>query len=626
MALEKSDFTTINRYVRDAVNRIPPRPVKALGIGKVLGTPEADTPSQIDNSDRLATTSYVKSQFSYVNVMDYGAVGDGFTDDTAAIQRAINKALTTTGGHLYFPENTYLISSALVIPSSAVWTISGDSKGGTIIEQSSNNTPIFKMTSTDTWGWKIENLRLQATTAQPATNVQSAGILVTNSAGVYNWVIENVYFENFANCLYADAGTGVWGGTFRDIMVQAHVSRSLIQAVSPSGGQPNMKFENIYIRADSMVGPILDTPGYLSTWIDGFEINNAFLGPTIISDVGGGAYAIGSLRLEVGTYSASVTTNSMFDLANSELVADYLQLMTITANMTGASFPRNSIMRNDSGAAKIRIARLDLTNWSVTNGTYYVASGSAFDCAIDSLDALPTNVQLTNLGSDGAGDLIRVRGWNDGKLSSDQGDNSVTVTPGTTQPNVLSFETFLTAARTVTLPDTTQPGNMFNGLRYRIVRTGGGNVALNINNGATFLDQIPAGYKGEIEYTFRRNTWVQTLKQLLPAPNLNLVTQATNKSTAVTINAGSGQITMNNAALAAGATVNFRVNNNLVGLTNDTVVAYIAEGTTTIGAYRLDSPIVLGGVGGGFSLQLTNISGGSLSEAVVINFVVIKGS
>lgn len=45
-----------------------------------------------------------------VNVNDYGAVGDGTTDDTLAIQAAIN-----TGRDVIFPSSAYLISAPLVI-------------------------------------------------------------------------------------------------------------------------------------------------------------------------------------------------------------------------------------------------------------------------------------------------------------------------------------------------------------------------------------------------------------------------------------------------------------------------------------------------------------------------------
>jgi hypothetical protein len=42
------------------------------------------------------------------NVLDYGAVGDGVTDDSAAIQAAIN-----AGQHIYIPEGTYLLSTPI---------------------------------------------------------------------------------------------------------------------------------------------------------------------------------------------------------------------------------------------------------------------------------------------------------------------------------------------------------------------------------------------------------------------------------------------------------------------------------------------------------------------------------
>jgi len=48
----------------------------------------------------------------YINVMNHGATGDGTTDDTAAIQAAID-ALPTNGGVVFFPHGTYLITSAI---------------------------------------------------------------------------------------------------------------------------------------------------------------------------------------------------------------------------------------------------------------------------------------------------------------------------------------------------------------------------------------------------------------------------------------------------------------------------------------------------------------------------------
>lgn len=50
----------------------------------------------------------------YVTPQDYGAVGDGVTDDTAAIQAALN-AMPSNGGTVFFPAGSYLITSMLTV-------------------------------------------------------------------------------------------------------------------------------------------------------------------------------------------------------------------------------------------------------------------------------------------------------------------------------------------------------------------------------------------------------------------------------------------------------------------------------------------------------------------------------
>ena len=96
------------------------------------------------------------------------------------------------------------------------------------------------------------------------------------------------------------------------------------------------------------------------------------------------------------------------------------------------------------------------------------------------------------------------------------------------------------------------------------------------------------------------------------------VTQLTDKSTAVTLNNSAGRITMNNASLATATNATFTLNNSIIGA-NDAVILTISGGQTTPGSYNVFANSL---TAGSVSITLRNISGGSLSEAVVINFAI----
>jgi hypothetical protein len=97
------------------------------------------------------------------------------------------------------------------------------------------------------------------------------------------------------------------------------------------------------------------------------------------------------------------------------------------------------------------------------------------------------------------------------------------------------------------------------------------------------------------------------------------VTQATSKSTAVTLNTVAGRITMNDASLAQNAAVTFTLNNSeLSG--NDLLLVNIAGGGTP-GSYTLE--VCCNQVGNAL-LKLRNMTNGALAEPVQILFAIIK--
>ncbi|MBH0033052.1 MULTISPECIES: hypothetical protein [Gammaproteobacteria] len=102
------------------------------------------------------------------------------------------------------------------------------------------------------------------------------------------------------------------------------------------------------------------------------------------------------------------------------------------------------------------------------------------------------------------------------------------------------------------------------------------------------------------------------------------VTQATSKTTGVTLNKPNGQITMNSSALSAGAAVVFSVSNSYALSTSliDVCGGY-NSGAPDPSNYRIELNWSGNGV---FSVRVTNISTGTLSEELVINFQLRTGS
>jgi hypothetical protein len=99
------------------------------------------------------------------------------------------------------------------------------------------------------------------------------------------------------------------------------------------------------------------------------------------------------------------------------------------------------------------------------------------------------------------------------------------------------------------------------------------------------------------------------------------VTQATSKSTAVTLNKSAGRITMNAAELAANTAVSFTMNNSLISA-NDTIIVNVSGGGTAAAYTTYISSMTTGSA----VITLRNMTGSALSEAVILNYATIHGA
>lgn len=96
------------------------------------------------------------------------------------------------------------------------------------------------------------------------------------------------------------------------------------------------------------------------------------------------------------------------------------------------------------------------------------------------------------------------------------------------------------------------------------------------------------------------------------------VTQATSKSTGVTLNKGCGRITTNNASLAADAVVTFTLTNSLIGAGDQLILTNASGGT--LGAYHFAARCAAGSA----TIAIRNLTAGDLAEAIVIGFLLFK--
>jgi hypothetical protein len=194
--------------------------------------------------------------------------------------------------------------------------------------------------------------------------------------------------------------------------------------------------------------------------------------------------------------------------------------------------------------------------------------------------------------NDGAGDLAAITDfiW-DSANDELEVPGDIVLDDGGTYTTTLQTVT-ATANRTISFPDAT------------------GTVALVAGSSGQILYNNAGALAGGPQYDGTTST--------LGYSTGGTVTQATNKSTGVTLAGASGRITMNAAALTADTTVSFTLTNTSVTANDLLILNHVSGGTA--GSYLLNAQAAAGTA----SINVRNITAGSLSEAIVIGFAVIK--
>jgi hypothetical protein len=185
---------------------------------------------------------------------DYGAVGDGTTDDTVAIQAAITAANAAGGGTVYLPAATYLISTGFSL--TAPITIVGEAgrplqspTAGTIITSAAAITYFTFAYGLRGAGSGLRDLTLLG----PGNATSSVGIAVGGAAELENALFENLFIDQFGQGIVF--GNNAYLTTFRNVAVRCGQAVSIPAGLTNSGEQN--RFENcVFLNSGTIANSV----------------------------------------------------------------------------------------------------------------------------------------------------------------------------------------------------------------------------------------------------------------------------------------------------------------------------------------------------------------------------------
>ena len=132
---------------------------------------------RLDIVDRLTLYGrHNSSGQSTFSIKDFGATGDGVTDDTASLRAALNSIRTNGGGVLYIPSGTFIISEEIIIDRETYGNVSirGEGQNASILSRPFDaDEEQSLMTLTDMVGVTISALKFEGNVEFDSTKEES---------------------------------------------------------------------------------------------------------------------------------------------------------------------------------------------------------------------------------------------------------------------------------------------------------------------------------------------------------------------------------------------------------------------------------------------------------------------
>jgi hypothetical protein len=180
---------------------------------------------QYDPAGTGAVSTTVQAKLrETVSVKDFGATGDGSTDDTTAISNAITY-VSTNGGAVYFPAGVYLTSASLVIDAPNV-TLYGDGASQSTIQSNSASFWVIKYTDNADY-LTVKNLYIKGNAVDDSTTQYGIGYSVSSFVAPE--------YVTISNCRFAYTNSGIVTGSGQYWSITENNFDNLMGVVSGTG-------------------------------------------------------------------------------------------------------------------------------------------------------------------------------------------------------------------------------------------------------------------------------------------------------------------------------------------------------------------------------------------------------
>jgi len=340
------------------------------------------------------------------NVKDFGATGNGSTDDTSAIQAAINAA--PAGSTVFFPAGTYLVSSTIQLVAVLAYIGTTGSYGGATIKQkNASNLPAviasyewYNNSTTCGNPVRIENLTIDCNSAN---NTTSHGIVLMN----YDSIIRECTVINAPACSIVNSSVNRGGTSISNTAVENRIESCKVDTAGQHG---------IWIQDNNG----LITDGYIDSCIvsgttqDGIRVDRAagyFIQHNHVYAIGMNGYNLNNcwdtfvIGNEVDGYGQSATANYYAGISavllgpRASVFADNIICVNYETNDASNYQHLNVTGGGVTDTKAIVAGNAILGGYVNTSSTTSITAGSSTACTPASMDGIFVGQHLT-VGSD----------------------------------------------------------------------------------------------------------------------------------------------------------------------------------------------------------------------------------